>query len=132
MHSILRSRSETEDAVSDVFLRVWLVRIAWNVALDRKRRIRPDQMDESSVQALVARDLPADEAQAEARRMQTVLAEIDRLPKAERQVLLLSAVDELGTPAMAELLGRSESATRALLFPARIRLKDRLAKGGHQ
>lgn len=64
--------------------------------------------------------------------MQTVLAEIDRLPKAERQVLLLSAVDELGTPAMAEVLGRSESATRALLFPARIRLKDRLAKGGHQ
>jgi RNA polymerase sigma-70 factor (ECF subfamily) len=147
VHSILRSRSEAEDAVQDVFLRVlahrekladiadmrvWLVRIAWNLALDRKRRIRPDQMDESFVQALVARDLPADEALAEARRMQTVLAEIDRLPKAERQVLLLSAVDELGTPAMAEVLGRSESATRALLFRARTRLKQRLAKGGHQ
>jgi RNA polymerase sigma-70 factor (ECF subfamily) len=147
VHSILRSRSEAEDTVQDVFLRVlahreeldrildmrvWLVRIAWNMALDRKRRIRPDQMDESFVQALVARDLPADEALAEARRMQTVLAEIDRLPKAERQVLLLSAVDELGTPAMAEVLGRSESATRALLFRARTRLKQRLAKGGHQ
>lgn len=147
VHSILRSRSEAEDAVQDVFLRVlahrekladiadmrvWLVRIAWNLALDRKRRIRPDQMDESFVRELVARDLPADEALAEARRMQTVLAEIDRLPKAERQVLLLSAVDELGTPAMAEVLGRSESATRALLFRARTRLKERLAKGGHQ
>jgi RNA polymerase sigma-70 factor (ECF subfamily) len=89
-------------------------------------------MDESFVQALVARDLPADEAFAEARRMQNILAEIDRLPKAERQVLLLSAVEELGTPAMAEVLGRSESATRALLFRARTRLKERLAKGGHQ
>jgi len=59
-HSILRNRAESEDVVQDVFLRVlehekklpdirdlrvWLVRITWNLAIDRRRRIRPDQLD---------------------------------------------------------------------------------------
>ncbi len=61
-HSVLRSRTEAEDVVQDVFIRVlqhrrslstvrdmrvWLIRIAWNLALDRKRRKRPEQLDES-------------------------------------------------------------------------------------
>src|SRR6516225_10904633 len=52
-HSLLRSPAEAEDVVQDTFLRVlqhpralpgirdhrvWLVRIAWNLALDRIRR----------------------------------------------------------------------------------------------
>jgi RNA polymerase sigma-70 factor (ECF subfamily) len=41
-------------------------------------------------------------------------------------VLLLAAADELGTAEMAEVLGRSESAVRALLFRARMRLRERL------
>jgi len=45
-------------------------------------------------------------------------------------VLLLSAVEELETVEMAKVLGRSESAVRALLFRARTRLKQRLEKGG--
>ncbi len=145
-HSVVRSRAEAEDVVQDVFvrvlqqggkvaevldMRVWLVRIVWNLALDRRRRLRPDQMEEAFARSLVARDLPVDRALAETRRMQVVLAEIDRLPRAEREVLLLSAMEELTTAAMAEVLGRSESATRALLFRARTRLKERLAKGGH-
>jgi RNA polymerase sigma-70 factor (ECF subfamily) len=143
-HSVLRSRAETEDAVQDVFvrvmehrgslaavrdMRVWLVRIAWNLALDRRRRIRPEQFDEGFAESLVARDLPADEALNEARRMRAVLREMERLPKGERHVLLLSVIEELGTAEMAEVLGRSESAVRALLFRARTRLRERLEKG---
>jgi RNA polymerase sigma-70 factor, ECF subfamily len=143
-HSVLRSRAEAEDAVQDVFvrvlehrrslaavrdMRVWLVRIAWNLALDRRRRVRPEQMDESFTQSLVARCIPADEAMDEARRMSTVLRELERLPKGERHVLLLSAVEELGTAEMAAILGRSESAVRALLFRARTRLRERLEGG---
>jgi RNA polymerase sigma-70 factor (ECF subfamily) len=146
-HSVLRSRAEAEDVVQDVFvrvlqhrnaltgvreMRVWLVRIAWNLALDRRRRVRPEQFDEGFADELVARDLPADEALEEARRMRTVLREMERLPKMERQVLLLSAVEELGTAEMAEVLGRSESAVRALMFRARTRLRERLEEGGRR
>src|ERR1700684_2597546 len=80
-HSVLRSESEAEDVVQDVFvrvlehrrslsavrdMRVWLVRIAWNLAVDRRRRVRPEQMDESFVAGLVARSVPADRAVDEA------------------------------------------------------------------
>ncbi|MGA7159229.1 MAG: sigma factor, partial [Acidobacteriaceae bacterium] len=83
-HSILRNRAESEDVVQDVFLRVleydrkahqqklpdirdlrvWLVRITWNLALDRRRRIRPDQLDEPFAASLVAKTIPADQALA--------------------------------------------------------------------
>ena len=141
-YAIVRRRAEAEDVVQDVFvrvlerqdklgevreMRVWLVRIAWNLALDRRRRIRPEQMDVGFAESLVGRDLPADEALAATRRTALVLAEIDKLPRREREVLVLSGVEELGTAAIAEVLGRSESATRALLFRARTRLKERLA-----
>src|SRR5580704_6197609 len=143
-HSILRGRAEAEDVVQDVFvrvlehrrsleavrdMRVWLVRIAWNLAIDRRRRVRPEQMNESFVQNLVASSVPADEALGEAQRMHSVLYEMERLPRGERHVLLLSAIEELGTAEMAKVLGRSESAVRALLFRARKRLRERLEEG---
>src|SRR5215471_13533904 len=83
-HSVLRCRSEAEDVVQDVFvrviehrrslsgvrdMRVWLARIAWNLAIDRRRRIRPEQMDESFAENLAARGMPADKAVDEAQRM---------------------------------------------------------------
>ena len=142
-HSVLRSPAEAEDVVQDAFLRVlehrgslpdirdfrvWLVRIAWNLALDRRRRVRPEQMDEAFAQALATRCVPADEALAESQRMQAVLREIDKLPKKEREVLLLSTIEELGTAEIASVVGRSDSAVRALLFRARARLRERLEK----
>lgn len=144
-YSVLRSPAEAEDVVQDAFvrvlehrrdlpvvreMRVWLVRIVWNLALDRRRRIRPEQMDEQFATALVSRSIPADQVLGEARRVKAVMAEIERLPSKERHVLLLSAVEELDTAEMAAVLGRSESAVRALLFRARTRLRERLEKGG--
>lgn len=110
-------------------MRVWLVRIAWNLALDRRRRIKPEQFDVGFAESLVGTELPADKALDEAQRMGAVLRELERLPKGERHVLLLAAVEELGTAEMAEVLGRSESAVRALLFRARTRLRERLIGG---
>jgi RNA polymerase sigma-70 factor (ECF subfamily) len=142
-NSVLRSRTEAEDVVQDVFIRllehrrslstvrdmrVWLIRIAWNLALDRKRRKRPEQLDESFAQSLASATMPADTAIAEAQRYQSVLREIERLPRAERHVLLLSALEELGTTEIAAVLARSESAVRALLSRARARLRERLEK----
>jgi RNA polymerase sigma-70 factor (ECF subfamily) len=140
-NSVLRSRSEAEDVVQDVFIRllqhrhslstvrdmrVWLIRIAWNLALDRKRRKRPEQLDETFAKSLASVTMPADTAMEESQRYHSVLREIERLPKAERHVLLLSAIEELGTAEIAGVLGRSESAVRALLSRARSRLRERL------
>ena len=143
-YSVLRSRAEAEDVVQDVFvrilkgspdlltvrdLRVWLIRITWNLSIDRRRRIRPEQIDEDFAKSLVATNAPADEALGDAQRMKAVLRELGKLPRAERQVLLLSTVEELETPEVAKVLGRSEAAVRALLFRARTRLRERLDRG---
>jgi len=143
-HSVLRNPAEAEDVVQDTFvrvlehqqklplvrdLRVWLVRITWNLALDRRRRIRPEQIDELFAQGLVATETPADQAFDEARRMARVLHQMEKLPRKEREVLLLSAIDELNTAEIATIVGCSESAIRALLFRARTHLRTRLEKG---
>lgn len=143
-HSVLRSRAEAEDVVQDVFvrvlerkhklaeireMRVWLVRIAWNLALDRRRRVKPEQFDLGFAESLVGSNLSADKALDEAQRTTAVLRELERLPKAEKHALLLAAIEELGTEELAQVLGRSESAVRALLFRARTRLRQRLDGG---
>ena len=139
--SLLRNSAEAEDVVQDVFLRVlqrqgelgriaeirpWLVRIAWNLAIDRTRRVRPEQMDEMFAAELVSGDTPADEAIEEANRIGRVLNAIERLPKLERQVLLLSAMQELSHAEIAAVVGKSESSVRSLLFRARARLRKRI------
>ena len=106
--SILRNPAEAEDVVQDAFVRVlqrrselagvidirpWLVRIAWNLALDRRRKIRPEQMDDRFAASIVSASLPTDEALAEAGRIQQVFRAIEKLPKKEREALLLSAMD---------------------------------------
>ena len=141
--SVLRSRTDAEDVVQDVFIRVlqhrlslakvrdmriWLSRIAWNLALDRKRRKRPQQMDDTFVQSLVGATISADAAIEEAQRYQLVLQQVERLPRAERDVLLLSALEELSTTEIAAVLRRSESAVRSLLSRARTRLRQRLGE----
>ena len=140
-HSVLRNAAEAEDVVQDVFLRVlerqqvlagvvevrpWLVRIAFNLALDRRRRLRPDQMDEAFAAQLASSSLPADQALAEATQIAQVLAAIERLPTRERKALLLSAIDEFSAAEIAAVLGRSESSVRSLIFRARARLRQRL------
>ena len=142
-HSVLRSRTEAEDVVQDVFvrvlerraalpdvqeMRVWLVRIAWNLALDRKRRIKPEQMDAAFAAELAGREVTAEVALRDAQAMTAVLREMDRLPGGEREVLVLAAIEELSTAEMAAVLGRSESAVRALLSRARARLKGRVGR----
>lgn len=145
-HSVLRNRTEAEDTVQDAFvrvlehrsdlttvrdLRVWLVRITWNLALDRRRRIRPEQMDDTFARDLAANTFPAEQVVHETRRLGAVLEEMDRLPKAERQALLLSALEELETSDIAQIMKRSESGVRALLFRARTRLRERLSPKGY-
>jgi RNA polymerase sigma-70 factor, ECF subfamily len=136
-YSVLRNSSDAEDAVQEAFLRVlrhrhslgevrdhrvWLIRIVWNIVLDRKRRAktRPETDDVAELaRVLPASGLTAEERAAAAQYHAHVLACVDQLPAKERQVLQLSAFEELSSVEIASVLGITESSVRSRLFRAR-------------
>ncbi|MGI8769964.1 MAG: RNA polymerase sigma factor [Acidobacteriaceae bacterium] len=146
--SVTRNAAEAEDVVQDTFLRVlkhrdelpgirdarvWLVRITWNLVLDRKRRskTRPENEDIADlVRVLPAKDMSAEKALIAGQRHARVLALIDKLPRKERETLLLCAVEELSTIQVAAVLNTSESSVRSRLFRARRDLASLLRKEG--
>jgi RNA polymerase sigma-70 factor (ECF subfamily) len=94
----------------------------WNVVLDRKRRMktRPETDDVAELaRVLPATGLSAEERVAAAQHHARVLACVEKLPAKERQVLLLSAFEELNSVEIAVVLGVSESSVRSRLFRAR-------------
>ena len=139
--SVVRQQAEAEDIVQEAFVRAleqrgklaqvhevraWLVRVTWNLALDRKRRITPAQWDEDAEAMVASAELPADRQLIAAAELQRVLAVLESLPPKERAVLLLGAVEELSVAEIAVALGRSESSVRSLTFRARAHLEERL------
>jgi len=136
-YSVLRNSADAEDAVQEAFVRVlrhretlaevrdqrvWLIRIVWNVVLDRKRRMktRPETDDVAELaRVLPAGGLTAEERAAAAQHHARVLACVEQLPAKERQVLMLSAFEELSSVEIASVLGITESSVRSRLFRAR-------------
>jgi RNA polymerase sigma-70 factor, ECF subfamily len=135
--SVLRNPADAEDAVQEAFLRVlrhrgmlgevrdrrvWLIRIVWNIVLDRKRRAktRPETDDVAELaRVLPSNGLSAEQIVAAAQHHAHVLACVERLPAKEREVLLLSAFEELTSVEIATVLGITESSVRSRLFRAR-------------
>jgi len=135
--SVLRNSADAEDAVQEAYLRVlrhssqlaelrdprvWLIRIVWNVVLDRKRRTktRPETDDLAEMErVLPAGGLTADEHVAAGQHRATVLRAVDQLPAKEREVLVLSAFEELSSVEIAQVLNTTESTVRSRLFRAR-------------
>jgi RNA polymerase sigma-70 factor, ECF subfamily len=135
--SVLRNQADAEDAVQEAFLRVlrhrdtlgevrdhrvWLIRIVWNIVLDRKRRAktRPETDDVADLaRVLPSKGLSAEELAAAAQHHAHVLACVDQLPEKERQVLVLSAFEELSSVEIAAVLDITESSVRSRLFRAR-------------
>ena len=136
-YSVLRNSADAEDAVQEAFLRVlrhrdtlhevrdqrvWLIRIVWNVVLERKRRskTRPETDDVAELaRVLPAGGLNAEERAAAAQHHAHVLSCVEQLPTKERQVLMLSAFEELTSVEIASVLGITESSVRSRLFRAR-------------
>ena len=146
--SVTRNAAEAEDAVQETFLRVlkhesrlgeirdyrvWLVRIVWNIVLDRKRRAktRPENEDVADhARTLPSNDRRADNSAISSQEQARILALIDQLPGPERQAILLSAVQELTTAEIAETLGTTESSILSRIFRARKQLTVLLEKEG--
>lgn len=135
--SVLRNPADAEDAVQEAFVRVlrhretlgevrdqrvWLIRIVWNIVLDRKRRAktRPETDDVAELARVLPSDgLTAEQIASAAQHHAHVLACVEQLPAKERQVLLLSAFEELSSVEIAAVLGITESSVRSRLFRAR-------------
>ena len=142
--SVLRNQADAEDAVQEAFVRVlrhrdtlgevrdhrvWLIRIVWNIVLDRKRRAktRPETDDVADLaRVLPMKGLSAEEHAAAAQHHAHVLACVDQLPAKERQVMMLSAFEELSSVEIAAVLEISESSVRSRLFRARNLMADLL------
>jgi RNA polymerase sigma-70 factor (ECF subfamily) len=136
-YGVLRNSHDAEDVVQEVFLRVhrshttdvrdvraWLARIAFRLALDRVRK--PETLDIAALE--IASLTPSVEHAAMHRQqvghMQKLIA---ALPSELRYPLVLSAMEELNSRQIAEILGIPESSVRGRIMRARQMLKEKLA-----
>jgi RNA polymerase sigma-70 factor (ECF subfamily) len=137
---------EREDLVQETFLRVlrardgyqptarfstWLYRIAFNLAVNRTQRSRPEaSLDEGPVGEAWSRDADAPEPSAGLEREDVVRAvreAIGSLPDTQRMALVLARYEELSFVEIAEVMGSSEKAIKSLVHRARENLRARLA-----
>ena len=136
-YGVLRNSHDAEDVVQETFLRVhrsgfgevrdipsWLATIAFRLALDRKRK--PEELELAEI------DIPAKNPDAEhlaihhqqVERLRTLMAS---LPDDLRFPLVLSAIEELNSRQIGEMLGIPESSVRGRIMRARQMLKDKMA-----
>jgi RNA polymerase sigma-70 factor (ECF subfamily) len=135
--SLLRNAQDAEDAVQDAFLKLYrgeawrrmedekafLARTVWRVALDRlpKKSERPIEAGEEFASGVASPE------SAVVREAQSALLRrmIDALPEELRQVLVLSAIEELNSREIAEMIEVPEGTVRTRLMRAKEELKRR-------
>ncbi len=152
---ILRDEAEAEDAVQDAWLlafrsmgawrgeaklSTWLVRIAVNESLARRRRSArgaevisldgESAMEVAAAEASLRQESP-DQPEREGMRSESrrlIEAKIDELPDAFREVFVLRAVEEMEVGEVAACLGIPEATVRTRFFRARALLRESLSR----
>ncbi len=135
---MLESGAEAEDAVQEVYLKLWesrdtlgeiqspkayAIRLLKNSCIDRIRRARhltfPEQLPEGeSVR-------PQDESIDEKTRLDKVLKAIKSLPERQRQVLTLRTLEDLSYEEISKRTGINYLTCRVLLSQARSKIKSK-------
>jgi RNA polymerase sigma-70 factor (ECF subfamily) len=133
--SVLRNPEDAEDAVADTMLkllrtdswqavtneRAFLARSVWRTALDRFAARRP--AGELDLQLEDTRPSP-EESAFNLHERKVLHALIDRLPAELREPLLLSAVDDLNSREIGDLMQLPEGTVRTRLMRARTSLRQ--------
>jgi len=136
-YSVLRHAQDSEDALQDALLklyrseswrtmqdeRAFLARVVWRAALDRRAR-RTESPEYEDAALRIADERPGPEISAERADECVLLHElIDTLPEQLRQPLLLSAMEEMSSREIGEVMSLPEGTVRTRLMRARLQLK---------
>jgi RNA polymerase sigma-70 factor (ECF subfamily) len=140
--ALVRDPETAEDVVADAFLRLikevragrspaetrgWLYRVVANLVVSRGRRLQTAQrylsrLVDRRVQESPESSLAGSEVRAD------LLEAVAALPTDGRIALVMASRGSSGQE-IAAALGKSETATRTVLYRARIRLREQLSEG---
>ncbi len=152
MFRMARNAAAAEDLAQEVFLRVyrsrenyeasakfttWLYRIATNLAVNHVRDTRHerpevqvslDEPDEESGTTLELLDgtLNAEQQIVRRERMQAIRMKVEALPEQQKLAVIMHKYQQMDYKQIAEVLKKSESATKSLLFRAYETLREQL------
>ena len=136
---MLESEAEAEDAVQEVYLKLWesrdrldevsspkayCIRMLKNLCLDRIRKAQflsfPAELPEEKY-------IPGQEDSIDARtRLDKVLEAVKALPERQRNVLVLRTVEGLSYEEIAERTGMNNLTCRVLLSQARSKIRSKV------
>ena len=152
MCRMARSTAAAEDLAQEVFLRVyrsrasyeasakfttWLYRIATNLAVNHARDTRherpevqvsldePDEESGSTIE-LPDKNLNAEQAMVVRERMLAIQSKVEALPEQQRLAVVMHKYQQMDNKQIADVLKKSESATKSLLFRAYETLREQL------
>lgn len=135
-YSVVRNAADAEDVTQETFLQVlhqkaeireqrsYLARIAWRLAVRRKKLIPAEELPPDSPSSHGSPESDAIENQNEA----WLHARIEALPEKLRQPLALTALGELTSPEIAAILGIPEGTVRRRIHTARQLLREQWEK----
>jgi len=136
-YGVVRNSHDAEDVVQETFLRAhrvgfttvndvqaWLATVAFRIAIDRKRK--PEALDITELEP-AAKEPDAESVAIRRQQVERLRHLIAALPEDLRHPVVLSALEELNSRQISEVLGIPESSVRGRIMRARHILKEKLA-----